>query len=385
MAITVSQLALLRALAAADGSETERLPGALFRGDGPDEERLRRDFADLLAEELVRVEMSQQDGSGAYAVLVGTRVTAAGNDLLGLPSGRDAERALEALRAMWFGDSRPPGNIGRTTRVSGNVGTEQATLDRTDGGWALTTEGGTVALSAVEATRQLFDGSFVAIDSLVVPEIADLLFQQAVRQASESVAKLNQARAGLVDVRAADDGDPLPAVLVASALDRSLAASLTATVLAIAACEAQANAWGQAAGGWVDNEDRCDIVGKLQVLAGRRRCTVDLGRAPLQNLSEAARRRNDLVDAKPIPVPAALSGSKVVRPGLSASIDARKACLAVRQSLILIASIIGTDKPAYLAYCPSGMEDDDTVWATAELLTGVRDDPDFAKSTEPAE
>jgi hypothetical protein len=372
-------LALLRQVAAADSTESAKLPDGLFKGHSSEDERLRRDFTDLIEEGLVRVERFLRDGSGAYAVLIGARVTAKGNEVLGRPSGRDAERALNALRAMWFGNSRPPGHLGRTTRLSGRVGSVPSTLDRTDGGWILRSGNEAVQLSAGDAATRLLDGSFIAKDSLLIPEITDILFIQAIRQASESVAKLNQAREGLDAVRTAEAGNPFPAIFVESALDRSVAASLSAQVLVVAACESQANEWAPGSGGWTGDQDWLPVVEKLRELARRHGHAVDLGQGAFQKLTAAVKRRNDVVHPKPIAVTAALSGSKVVLPGLSASLDARGACLAVRECLIATAGMIGESKPKYLAYCPPGAVDDDVVWATAELLTGVREDPDFPK------
>jgi len=72
-----------------------------------------------------------------------------------------------------------------------------------------------------------------------------------------------------------------------------------------------------------------------------------------------------------------LGGEASFRPGHSLSVEARRACFAVRRSLMATAERLGLDAPNYLAYCPPVDPTDDEAWRTAEVMTGVRADPDF--------
>ncbi len=95
--------------------------------------------------------------------------------------------------------------------------------------------------------------------------------------------------------------------------------------------------------------------------------------------------RNRLVHSEPEAQRLPLTGLQSPAPGRPVSVEARKSCLAVRQSLLAVAEATGRPAPRYLAYCPAGDAEDDELWATATVLTGLREDPDFPRLSPPWE
>jgi len=79
---------------------------------------------------------------------------------------------------------------------------------------------------------------------------------------------------------------------------------------------------------------------------------------------------------------APLSAERQRIPGYEQSLDARRACRAVREALVALAYILGIEPPGYLAYCPSGPAEDDDAWRNASVMTGMRQDSDFPPVSE---
>lgn len=208
--------------------------------------------------------------------------------------------------------------------------------------------------------------------------IADLLFQEAVARGQASVLHLEKGERHIVSLLAEAEPTGIMAyVLAAGEYDRALRAAAAAIVLAIAAGEAQVNEWADRMGGWSDDEWTLPVHEKCRVLSERAGNGLELGRPPLQDLAGAVVWRKRIVHGDAHCFAVQLGGEASFRPGHSLSVEARRACFAVRQCLVATADRLGLPAPDYLAYCPPVEPTDDAAWRTAEILTGTREDPDF--------
>jgi hypothetical protein len=208
--------------------------------------------------------------------------------------------------------------------------------------------------------------------------IADLLFQEAVARGQASVLHLERGERHVASLlAAAEPTGIIDYTLAAGEYDRALRSAATSIVLAIAASEAQVNEWADANGRWRAEEQGLPVHEKCRVLSGRNGDGLELGRAPLQELARAVGWRKRIVHGDAHRFTVQLGGEASFRPGRSLSVEARRACFSVRRSLIATAGHLGLQAPDYLAYCPPGDPTDDAAWRTAEIMTGVRPDPDF--------
>ncbi len=153
---------------------------------------------------------------------------------------------------------------------------------------------------------------------------------------------------------------------------------MTSIVLAVAASEAQVNQWGNELGGWSEAEDRLFLLKKCERLAVRRAVPIDLSRGSFQELQWAVGHRNRYLHSTPLAQPLKVTGSGTVLPG-TISVEARRACLAVRVAFVDLARCLGFEPPRYLAYCPAADPDDEAAWSAASAKTGTRADPDFPR------
>jgi hypothetical protein len=251
-------------------------------------------------------------------------------------------------------------------------------LTRVDDAWHLVSPASQRQVGTAEFIQLVGTGEFFPRVVDVVPDLAELLFKEAVHQAEVSIAKI--AAAGPhIDALAESDltSNPIPWVMATAELDRCVRASIASIMLSIAAGEAQVNRWVDTSGGWYEDEDRLGVAEKCKVLAARRGHVVSLGASPYQELQRSVKRRNALVHSMPIPEAVPATGARALVPGHSISVEARAACLAVRSSFIDLSHLMEETTPAYLAYCPPGPPDDIETWRSASVLTGTRADPDF--------
>jgi hypothetical protein len=272
---------------------------------------------------------------------------------------------------------RRPGMIGAAVALRGRSSTGSARLDRTDDdGWRLVVQHGESDVTTADVLRLVGTGEFFPTTVEVVPDLAEMLFMEAVHQAEASLLNVNSA-AGHLDGLLEDEKDILSAVLVQSKLDRAVRASIASIVLAIAAGEAQINRWANEFGGWTQDDDHLGLGRKCEALARRVGRPLSLGAPPYQQLQQAVMRRNAFVHSKPVAEQVPATGAGAPAPGRSLSVEARLTCLAVRRSFVDLAGRLDLSLPEYLAYCPSAAADDDAAWTSATVMTGVREDPDF--------
>lgn len=277
--------------------------------------------------------------------------------------------------------------IGAASSFGGRSSAGPATARRRNDGWIMEDASGiTEAASLIELVAT---GKFVPRTVNVIPELAELLFKEAVGQAERSVLQVTKAAEHLEEMRAAgpiEDGviGPwfMPWSLATGELDRALRASLAATMLAIAAAEAQVNVWIVEHGGWTADEDRLGVAEKCKALAERVDRPISLGKAPFQALHVAVKRRNAYVHPRPLEQPLPAVGRRAAVPGRTASQEARGTCKAVRDAFLDLARRLEVTPPKYLAYCPPCAADDDDGWRSASVMTGTRPDPDFPRAGE---
>ena len=295
------------------------------------------------------------------------------------PEQQEHNRRLFGSMIGWLLlSNRRPGMVGEAVSFRGRMRSGQARLNRLNGGWELVTPAERRELMTADVLRLVAMGGFFPRTVDVVPDLADVLFQEAVHQAEESVRKVSEAARHTQELMERDPTTDLaPWILATSALDRAVRASIASIVLAIAAAEAQVNQWAYESNGWKGREDRLAVERKCQVLAKRAGHLVNLGQHPYQELHRMAQRRNAFLHSKPVPQSLPLTGARSPVPGSSISIEARETCVAVRSTLVDLARRIVAPSPSHLAYCPPGAANDDAAWSSASLMTGTRPDPDF--------
>lgn len=271
---------------------------------------------------------------------------------------------------------RRPGMIGQAVGVSETKDGDKQLELLDDGRWA-TEDGDAIELDDVIPMLESEELRPAWVH--VVPQLEGQLFQEAVSRAGESVCNLDKASTRLDDETSRVGWDRYDMALVTAELDRAMRASVTSIMLAIAAGESQVNAWAAAMVGWSAHEDKKPLHRKCQILSERVGHPLPVGQGVLQDLQESIDLRNSLVHPTPVPQPVRLGSTQ---PGTTISVQARTACLRVREALLATARVLDVTAPAYLAYCPPGPPDDHAIWKNAELLTGVRSDPDFPSSDE---
>lgn len=264
---------------------------------------------------------------------------------------------------------------GHAVRISSHRGS-QAELIKSGSTWAYRDDHGQEWQVGVSQAISLIEcGQFTPHQFHIRPNLAPILFKEAVARAEDSVAKINLANAELDD----PDADPL-LMFVSSGhyLDLAVVSAMQSVVSAVAAADAQLNDWADELG-WTPSERVRGVHHRLSALATRQGSTIPVGSGALQQLGKAVKRRNDIVHGSPKTISVPLTGTNALVPGTTESLAAREACMSVRKSLLIVADALGVDPPRYLAYCPDVSPTDDDAWGKAIILTGVRDDPVFPK------
>lgn len=311
------------------------------------------------------------------------------------------EAYLEVVRWLVWRDigHRRAGTLGHAAAF---VGTDSSgapiELRRAGDQWRLVyATGRTEDVEGADLIGRAGKESIRLTHAVIEHDLPDLLFHSAVKAARESLVEAEQAEGGPAieddenDLEEEESDEESEAVfdfiMTTSAQDAAVRSSITAIVLAVAAAEAQVNRWTAARGGWTateaEDEDKFDLVRKCKALANRMNVRLDIGRRPYQDLREVVKRRNDLVHSKPEEHLVPLIGSGTI-PGRGLSVEARRSCKVVRDSMVAMARAISEQPPRYLANCPPTPPDDDDAWRMAIISTGMRDDPDFPKVADAA-
>ncbi len=278
---------------------------------------------------------------------------------------------------------RRPGMLGAASALVGKIDGAAARLDRAEDGWLLSARNRRESLDTAGVVRLIGSRQFFPLQVEVIPDLAELLFMEAVHQAETSLTKLSMAAPHIDELsRSGFERNAKAWVLATSELDRAVRAAMSSVVLAVAAGEAQVNSWAAELGGWQDDEDRLNVAEKCVTLARRVGAEAELGRPPFQPLAVAVKRRNGFVHSKPLPEPVPAVGANAPVPAKTISIEARATCLAVRRSFVELARLLSFDLPPYLAHCPETDPSDDSTWRSANIMTGVRHDPDFPTTGE---
>lgn len=272
--------------------------------------------------------------------------------------------------------------IGSAASLKGKSKGKSARLIRSAKGWNFESAYDNREVTTAQAIGLIGAGDFYPLTVNVIPDLAEVLFREAVAQAEKSVHFVQKAHENIRDLKKIDLAEnPIPWILAPSDMDKALGSSISSIVLDIAAAEAQVNRWADDVGGWQDGEDRFPLVRKCRQLAqrhGQSALTQDV----LNELGRATKRRDKFIHSKPVQEPIIVTGSRAERPAVSLSVEARKTCLTVRRSFIELAYLLKMDLPKYFAYCPATSPDDDETWGSATVMTGVRPDPDFPRTSK---
>jgi hypothetical protein len=265
--------------------------------------------------------------------------------------------------------------------------------------WSVSYADGTsIEGTLTEIANEILEGRFQPTAAVVRPNLAEALYKAAVWQAQESTVALWRAQTGQFeesddpddDAEAmtgaeAEADDSFEIILVWTYLERASFRALMSVVFAVATAEAQLNTWSLLRGGWSSgpkgDEDRLDPAEKVKALTRKWNKRIDYGDPAWSWFCEAVANRHGIVHSKPEVERVPIGGGSTV--GAERETEkARRACLGVRGVLIAVAKAMGVEPPRYLAMAPPGDPADPRPWATAVVLTGVRDDPDFPKTTE---
>ena len=302
-----------------------------------------------------------------------------GDDLT--PEQKEGNRRLLGQLVGWLMfRGRRPGMLGIATAISGRTSNGKAQLRRQEDFWVLSESAGDTAVELPEVRRLLGTRDFRPATIDVVPDLAELLFQEAVHQAETSLLHVEKAGDHLAELATADeDRWFMPFTLSTSVLDRAVRSAMASIVLAVAAGEAQVNSWASSDGGWLNGEDRLSVAEKCAVLAARAGHPVDLGRQPYQQLVARTRRRNGLVHSEHVAEAVPAVGKLNWAAGSTISFEESNSCDAVRRSFLDLARRLNATPPSYLQYSPASGPKDEQAWRTASIMTGVRPDPDFLR------
>jgi hypothetical protein len=275
---------------------------------------------------------------------------------------------------------RPPGMLGRPGRIEGEWEGESATLTHTadEYSWSLLQRGVRTDFGPGEVIGPVVEGRFMPGKLFVIPDLAELLYKEAVWQAELSVTHCLRVTQSAEELLGGTEPEILANtyILGSSALDRAVRAAIASIVLGVATTEAQTNAWVAEHGGWDEElQDKMGLIDKIKFLSRRGSVALLPGQRPLQDLKKVVDRRNELIHSKPMEQ--AMDFDAPWRPGRMLSEEARFSCLTIRKVLIALAASLSMPAPGYLSYCPPGDFRDEASWAKATVLTGIRDDPDF--------
>jgi hypothetical protein len=217
--------------------------------------------------------------------------------------------------------------------------------------------------------------------------LASSHLQAAVRQAEQSAIKELEAKKHFEEFEAAQtEGDKaFKYVAAASALDRAVEASRAAVILAVASLEAFINGVGADLPSWSEEDDWSKLEEKWLMVPARMANgrTFDRGRNPYQDFRKLVRLRNRLVHPRPREDTFTGPLSLILAMGPSSELDVtsrdgREACRLARAMILEFCKLVGWRPPNWCAYVPPVDADDLTAWSRANILTGIRDDPDVA-------
>lgn len=216
--------------------------------------------------------------------------------------------------------------------------------------------------------------------------LASAHLQAAVRQAE--VSSIRQLEAARI---AAETGGDVPQQLVrqitaGSALSRAIEASRNAVILAVAALEAFINEAARRLAAWGHDEDNMSLRSKWILVPAllANGATFDRGRQPFQEFHSLVVTRNRLAHPKP-EIRTFEGAGSLLRAYREPSVldvrpeDGRKACMTARKMILEFSRIVGDDPPSWCAYVPNADSSDLEAWSRANILTGIRDDPDFPR------
>lgn len=289
------------------------------------------------------------------------------------PGKRHAMAALAALR--WFAMPMRPGSVEELDAILGTDREGRPVEMRPEGSeiMASDSQGNEQRLTPVEISRCLIEGRFRPTHVRVKRNMTDRLFGAAVRAAEVATENEVNAQEGLLRLPDDDDSDESTWALleVIGSLRDAVPPSLQAIVFAVAAAEAQVNAWGQ----WKGEDDLVPVEDKCKRLAREAAGTLQLGKGPGQWFMEAVDARHRIVHSRPGETETrSISKADV----LSQALQARRACAGVRHVLVSLARLRQESPPDYLKASPPD-PNDVKAWRTATVLAGLRDDPDFPK------
>lgn len=312
----------------------------------------------------------------------------------GSPEARRLERFLETI--LWMAWPQRPGFLGVPLELRGRLPSDEdaAFIKRGDDWWfVVPAQDREEEVEPSEVGHLMAREEFLPSSVVVVPVIAHHVYLAAIIETEAAHQSWRQALREVVeavpdarrffndqsyfDALIMDTHDPMGFVMAMDAMDACVRHSVTAIPLAIAAADAQVNAWANTRGGWSESEERKGLAIRYQLLAQRVGIELSLSEEPLGSLRDRIKLRNDLIHGNAIAEEQPLEQRGAGRPLM---LDARGSCLVVRQALLAMAEMLGEPPPSYLAFCPEASVEDDEGWRNARVLTGLREDSVFPKA-----
>lgn len=307
-------------------------------------------------------------------------------------------RLLETV--VWIAYVQRPGVIGTAQRLVGHDASgSECELRRVGDEWLyLDASGKEQSVSGPDDLFPLLSETGFLPDSVVVvPVVAPLLFQGAMEELDRAQGAWEEAMRMAISLLPADQrekivkpplierlgllsvGEPFDHVMANSALDRCLRNSMASISLAIGAADAQVNAWLLEKDLWSRTRASKPFMDKVKRLGEAMSTTISEDAEPFKTVRERLQLRNNLLHGNPIeetwPLQPRAAGRYMI-------LEARRTAASVRATLLELAGILKTEKPAYLAYCPPGAPEDEDVWRGGAVMTGLREDPDFPKVSD---
>ena len=296
--------------------------------------------------------------------------------------------AAEVLRWLIY-ETGVPGELGRAVAFSGvDSQGRPARVTPRGNDLELSVEGDPpLILHPGSLLARMTEGDLQLDEVHVVRDLAPFLFKAAVREAERSLGELGGAASALdkAETERVEGEAVFWHVMAGHHQDEASQSSVVSIVMSIATVEAQLNVWAAAGGGWgLDgagrDRDKSSIKEKCLLLGELTTGCVsepDFGRHPMQDLLFAVAERDSYVHPKAEPIAVPIAATTTPPAAVDRARRAREVCSLVRESTILMSTILGVDPPRYLAMCPSTGPDDIDAWRSAILMTGTRDDPIF--------
>lgn len=312
----------------------------------------------------------------------------------GSPEAERLDRLLETI--LWMAWPQRPGMLGVPQALLGTLpnGDEAEFRKTADGSWSFVVPASNrdEPVEPSKVVELMGEADFLPDRVVVVPEIAHHLFLAAIIETEQAQASWRKALqevlrslpnarrffkdAKYFDALMADARDPMGFIMAGDAMDECVRHAVTAIPLAVGAADAQVNTWANSHGGWSDAEQRKGLARRYQLLAERKGTALQLEGEPLLSLRGRVKLRNDLIHGNAVAQEQPLEQKVAGRPLV---LEARQTCFVVRTSLLDLASILDEPPPRYLAFCPEGSIEDDDMWGSARVMTGLREDSVFPK------